>query len=77
MFVLIEVVSNGTDYAKAHLVSYHPVGSGWHHGYSYYLAWLVVTVFGVAGLVFLILSKKKKSLNIVGEDGNYLPDDDS
>lgn len=74
--MLIEVVSNGADYAKSHLLSYFPVGSVWYHGFSYYLAWLVFAQFVAAGLTFLILSKKKKSLNIVGEDGNILPDDE-
>lgn len=76
MVVLIEVVSNGAAYAKSHLLAFYPVGSTWYHGYSYYLAWIVFAQFGLAGLCFMVFSRKRKNLNIVGDDGLPLADDE-
>ena len=74
--MLIEVVSNGADYARSHLLSIFPSNSVWYHGFSYYLAWYVCFTFGAAGLVFLVFSRKRKSLNIMLDDGTMMPDDD-
>lgn len=76
MVVLIEVVSSGASYAKSHLLAFYPVGSTWYHGYSYYLAWVVFAQFGLAGLCFLLFSRKRKNLDIVGDDGMPLADDE-
>ncbi|XP_046654482.1 uncharacterized protein LOC124348344 [Daphnia pulicaria] len=75
-FVLIEVVSNGADFSRAHLLSIFPEASVWYHGFSFYLAWYVCFQYGVAGLTFLICSRKRKSLNIMNEDGTMLADDE-
>lgn len=75
MVVLIEVVSNGAEFARINLISVFPVGSYTHKGYSYYLAYAVFIQYGIAGLTFLYLSKKKKNLNITGEDGLPLTDE--
>lgn len=75
-FVLIEVVSNGADFSRAHLLSVFPVGTVWHHGFSYYLAWYVCFQYGMAGLTFLVCSRKRKSLNIMKEDGTMMTDDE-
>jgi hypothetical protein len=75
MVVLIEVVSNGAEFARINLISIFPVGSYTHKGYSYYLAYAVFIQYGIAGLTFLYLSKKKKNLNITGEDGLPLTDE--
>lgn len=75
-FVLIEVVSNGADFSRAHLLSIFPFGTVWYHGFSFYLAWYVCFQYGVAGLTFLICSRKRKSLNIMNEDGTMLADDE-
>ena len=75
-FVLIEVVSNGADFSRAHLLSIFPVASVWYHGFSYYLAWYVCFQYCVAGLTFLICSRKRKSLNIMNEDGTMMADDE-
>lgn len=76
MVVLIEVVSNGAEFARTNLISVFPVGSVTHKGYSYYLAWLVFMQYGIAGITFVFCSRKRKNLNITGDDGLPLTDED-
>ena len=75
MMVLIQVVSGGVAYARVHVPSLHPEGSVFRPGYSYYLAWAAFGQFSLSGCVFLIYSRKRKTLGIVDEDGTPVAQD--
>uniref|UniRef100_T1JP77 MARVEL domain-containing protein n=1 Tax=Strigamia maritima TaxID=126957 RepID=T1JP77_STRMM len=67
VLVVVEVLKNAAHYATAKLQVRHPVGSDWHFGFSYGLAWISFISFVSAGLAFLILSRKRKGRRAINE----------
>ena len=76
MVVLIEVVSGGVTYVRSHTPWLQLKGSVWLHGYSYYLAWAVFAYFLLSGCVFLFYSRKRKTSDILNEDGTPMTEDE-
>ena len=47
---------------------FYPNGSNWYFGFSYYISWVVFTVFIAAGILFLIYSRKKKGSEALNDE---------
>ncbi|KAL0279298.1 UNVERIFIED_CONTAM: hypothetical protein PYX00_000891 [Menopon gallinae] len=59
-FTVIEVVMHTVDYQRKHVPYMYPPGSTHSFGFSFALAWLVFISNLIAGLAFMIFSRKRK-----------------
>ncbi|CAG0913109.1 unnamed protein product [Notodromas monacha] len=60
VFVVLEVSTQGVEYARTHFPAVHPENASWHYGFSYMLAWLVFIIYLGCGITFIICSRKRK-----------------
>ena len=60
ILVSAEVLAESIDYEHDNLPARHPGGAYFTFGYSYFLAWIVFGIFVVTGVIFLLLSGKRK-----------------
>lgn len=58
--VCAEVMSRSLAYEEENLPARHPTFSHYKYGFSFYLIWVVLVIFSIAGIVFLVSSKKRK-----------------
>ncbi|OQV13879.1 hypothetical protein BV898_11877 [Hypsibius exemplaris] len=59
----IEVLVSSVTYEQAHLPFRHPALTVHHFGFSFVLACVTCAAFFVAGIIFLVFSRKKKDKN--------------
>lgn len=60
ILVCAEVMVNSVYYEEQYLVSRHPPGSSYYFGWSFWLCWVVFSIFVWATLIFLFYGKKRK-----------------
>ena len=68
IFISIEVMRNSVAYERENLPSRHPQEATVEYGFSFGLAWCVVILHIITGLLFLICSRKRKREDALSDD---------
>jgi hypothetical protein len=69
LLVLNEVFVKTVEHEKANMPERIPPQAATQYGYSFIMSWIVFVIFVLAGMVFLLLSHKRKAEYADHDDG--------